>query len=228
MGRVWTAVCALAIGLIATTGASGVLAAPAKASLPTATATAPKRKALPAGGDILARPDPSVLRGQLPNGLPYAVMHNATPAKSLSIRFYVQTGSLDESDAERGMAHFLEHMAFEGGQRFATGEALTKSFLEAGVSLGRDQNAFSRHSGKIWNKVHRFPYIRSLLSNTFNASFGTVLNCAIIQNRAEAGGGVSVCSEASAILANCIINENSVTDSEGAGAGIAETYTPTL
>jgi len=143
MGRVWTAVCALAIGLIATTGASGVLAAPAKASLPTATATAPKRKALPAGGDILARPDPSVLRGQLPNGLPYAVMHNATPAKSLSIRFYVQTGSLDESDAERGMAHFLEHMAFEGGQRFATGEALTKSFLEAGVSLGRDQNAFT-------------------------------------------------------------------------------------
>jgi zinc protease len=143
MGRVWTAVCALAIGLIATTAASGALAAPAKAPPASATTPKPKRKSLPAGGDILARPDPSVLRGQLPNGLRYAVMHNATPAKSLSIRFYVQTGSLDESDSERGMAHFLEHMAFEGGKRFATGEILTTSFLEAGVSLGRDQNAFT-------------------------------------------------------------------------------------
>jgi hypothetical protein len=54
----------------------------------------------------------------------------------------------------------------------------------------------------------------------FNASFGTVQNCVIVQNRAEAGGGVSVFSGASAILTNCIINKNSVTDPEGAGAGV--------
>jgi zinc protease len=139
MGRVWTAV----FGLVALMAAGLAHAtSPAKATLPTPKAVRPAHKIAPTG-DILAKADPSVLRGQLSNGLRYAVMHNATPAKSLSIRFYVQTGSLDESDSERGMAHFLEHMAFEGGKRFATGEALNKSFLEAGVSLGRDQNAFT-------------------------------------------------------------------------------------
>jgi len=54
----------------------------------------------------------------------------------------------------------------------------------------------------------------------FNASSGNVKNCTIVQNRAEAGGGVSVFSESCAILTNCIINENSSTDPEGAGAGV--------
>ena len=53
-----------------------------------------------------------------------------------------------------------------------------------------------------------------------NASSGTMRDCAIVQNRADAGGGVSVFSRSSAILTNCIINENSATDPEGAGAGV--------
>jgi predicted outer membrane repeat protein len=54
----------------------------------------------------------------------------------------------------------------------------------------------------------------------FNASSGTVRNCAIAQNRAEAGGAVMVVSGSSAILKNCFINENSATDIDGAGGGL--------
>jgi hypothetical protein len=54
----------------------------------------------------------------------------------------------------------------------------------------------------------------------FNASSGTVRNCAIVQNRADVGGAVMVVSGSSAFLINCIINKNSATDSEGAGGGL--------
>jgi len=59
-------------------------------------------------------PDPSVRFGNLPNGMRYALMHNALPAEAVSLRLSVAFGSLDETEAERGLAHFIEHMAFNG------------------------------------------------------------------------------------------------------------------
>ena len=52
-------------------------------------------------------PDPDVRQGTLPNGLRYAVMRNATPKGSVSIRFAVLVGSFEENDDERGNAHYL-------------------------------------------------------------------------------------------------------------------------
>jgi zinc protease len=86
------------------------------------------------------RPDPSVRRGVLPNGLRYAVVSNRIPAKGLSIRLHFDVGSYDERDDERGVAHFLEHMAFNGTRHIPEGRIDTV-FGAAGVAFGRDQNA---------------------------------------------------------------------------------------
>ena len=85
-------------------------------------------------------PDPDVRQGTLPNGLRYAVMRNATPKGSVSIRFGVLVGSFEENDDERGLAHFLEHMAFGGSTHFPAG-SLDQTFADMGVGFGRDQNA---------------------------------------------------------------------------------------
>ncbi len=84
--------------------------------------------------------DPSVRRGVLPNGLRYAVVRNATPKGGLSLRLAFDVGSLDETDAERGAAHFVEHMAFRGTRNFPDGQ-LDPIFAPMGVGFGRDQNA---------------------------------------------------------------------------------------
>ena len=58
--------------------------------------------------------DPAVRYGKLPNGLTYYIRHNAEP-KGLA-NFYIaqKVGSVQEEDSQRGLAHFLEHMAFNG------------------------------------------------------------------------------------------------------------------
>jgi zinc protease len=84
--------------------------------------------------------DPSVRRGVLPNGLRYAVMRNASPKGGLSIRLGVDVGAYEEADAERGVAHFVEHMAFNGTRNFAE-DKLVDAFATRGVAFGRDLNA---------------------------------------------------------------------------------------
>jgi len=86
------------------------------------------------------RPDPAVRRGVLPNGLRYAVMRNATPRGGVSLRLAVDAGSLQERDDERGLAHFVEHMAFNGTRHFPE-DGLEGVFAPLGVAFGRDHNA---------------------------------------------------------------------------------------
>lgn len=118
------------LALSAILGPAAALAAPADA--PVATARQPDLNAI--------RPDPEVRRGVLPNGLRYAVMRNATPQGALSIRLGVDVGSFEESDAERGAAHFVEHMVFNGSRNFPEGD-VDRIFQPLGVGFGRDQNA---------------------------------------------------------------------------------------
>jgi zinc protease len=99
----------------------------------------------------LVQPDPHVLLGQLPNGLRYAVSQTAGPPET-AIDFYVGAGSKDETDAERGTAHFLEHMAFSGSKSFPAGTVLPR-FEDIGVALGRDQNAQTGLSGTTFSLV---------------------------------------------------------------------------
>lgn len=91
-----------------------------------------------AASDIKA--DPSVRFGELPNGMRYAVMRNATPAGQTSIRLRIGSGSLEENDAQQGLAHVLEHMAFKGSTHVPQGEMI-KILQRNGLAFGPDTNA---------------------------------------------------------------------------------------
>ncbi|HTI67323.1 MAG TPA: insulinase family protein [Caulobacteraceae bacterium] len=84
--------------------------------------------------------DPGVRFGTLPNGVRYAIMKNATPPKQASIRMRVGTGSLEETDAQQGLAHFLEHMAFNGSKNVPQGEMI-RILERHGLAFGADTNA---------------------------------------------------------------------------------------
>jgi zinc protease len=86
--------------------------------------------------------DPTVKWGRLENGIRYAIMPNHEPKGRASLRFVVRAGSLNESDEQRGLAHFLEHMAFNGSKHFAPG-TLVEFFQRLGMSFGGDTNAFT-------------------------------------------------------------------------------------
>ena len=85
-------------------------------------------------------PDPAVRFGVLPNGMRYAIMRNATPAGQTALRLRVGAGSLEESDAEQGLAHVLEHMAFRGSAHVAADEMI-RILQRKGLAFGPDTNA---------------------------------------------------------------------------------------
>jgi zinc protease len=84
--------------------------------------------------------DPLIRFGRLSNGMRYALMHNATPTGEASFRLRFHVGSLMETDAEQGLAHFLEHMAFNGSTHVPTGE-MVKILERHGLAFGADTNA---------------------------------------------------------------------------------------
>ena len=86
------------------------------------------------------RPDPAARFGQLENGLRYVVLRNAEPKGRASLRLLIHAGSLHEEEDQRGVAHFLEHMAFNGSRNFAPG-TLVEFFQRMGMSFGGDTNA---------------------------------------------------------------------------------------
>ncbi|MBX7248866.1 MAG: insulinase family protein [Caulobacteraceae bacterium] len=85
-------------------------------------------------------PDPALRFGILPNGMKYVLAHNATPPGQTSLRLRVDAGSLMEAEDQRGLAHFLEHMAFNGSTNVPEGE-MVKILERAGLSFGADTNA---------------------------------------------------------------------------------------
>ncbi len=87
--------------------------------------------------------DPSVTFGVLENGVRYAIMPNGQPAKRVDMHLVVQSGSLQEREDQRGLAHFMEHIAFCGSTHFKPGE-LIHHFQRLGMSFGADANA---HTG---------------------------------------------------------------------------------
>lgn len=84
--------------------------------------------------------DPTVRFGQLPNGLRYAIKPNANPAGTVSFRLRIAAGSLHENDNEQGVAHFLEHMAFNGSENYPEGE-MFKALQRLGIQIGSSANA---------------------------------------------------------------------------------------
>ena len=84
--------------------------------------------------------DPKVSIGTLPNGLTYYIRQNAKPENRVELRLVVNAGSILENDDQRGLAHFVEHMAFNGTEHFPKNELV--SYLQSiGVKFGGDLNA---------------------------------------------------------------------------------------
>jgi zinc protease len=84
--------------------------------------------------------DPAVLHGRLPNGLTYFVRANRKPEQRADLWLVVDAGSILEDDDQRGLAHFVEHMAFNGTQRFAKRQ-LVELLESMGMRFGADLNA---------------------------------------------------------------------------------------
>lgn len=84
--------------------------------------------------------DPSVKTGTLENGVRYFLMKNGKPENRIELRLTVQVGSVQETDQELGLAHLVEHLQFEGTERFGPQEII--GFLESnGMKFGNDLNA---------------------------------------------------------------------------------------
>jgi zinc protease len=85
-------------------------------------------------------PDPAARYGTLPNGLRYVVRANQEPKNRASFRLLVEAGAVHEQDDQQGLAHFLEHMAFNGSEHYAPG-TLIEFFQRMGMNFGGDTNA---------------------------------------------------------------------------------------
>jgi zinc protease len=106
---------------------------------PASLSAQPSRWPLPHEGSDIAT-DPAVTWGVLPNGLTYAILPNSEPKDKISLRLLVGVGSLDETDPEQGLAHYLEHLAFNGSEHFPAG-TLIERLQEWGIGFGSDANA---------------------------------------------------------------------------------------
>src|SRR5689334_10208290 len=84
--------------------------------------------------------DPDVLIGTLPNGLRYYVRANPKPAHRAELRLVVKAGSVLEDADQQGLAHFVEHMEFEGTRHFP-GNGVVDFLSSLGLSIGADANA---------------------------------------------------------------------------------------
>lgn len=84
--------------------------------------------------------DPEVATGTLPNGLRYYVRANGRPARRAELRLVVRAGSVLEDDDQRGLAHFVEHMEFEGTRHFPR-QGIVDFLSTLGASIGPDANA---------------------------------------------------------------------------------------
>ncbi len=86
------------------------------------------------------KPDVSVTWGQLDSGMRYAILPHDEPPNRVSLRLYVDAGSMMEEEDQQGLAHFLEHMAFNGTKNFPAGE-MVEYFQRLGMAFGSHTNA---------------------------------------------------------------------------------------
>lgn len=111
--------------------------------------TALAGRAAPAA-DAPLDPDPSLRTGTLPNGVRFLILPNATPKGRVSLRLVVRVGSLEEKESERGFAHFIEHLAFDGTTHFPGG-TLIEAMQRMGIAYGADANAHTFYDCTTYN-----------------------------------------------------------------------------
>ncbi|RWW92317.1 M16 family metallopeptidase [Flavobacterium cerinum] len=93
-------------------------------------------------GDALIPFDPAVKTGKLKNGLTYYIRKNAKPENKVDLRLVINAGSILEDDDQQGLAHFMEHMCFNGTKRFPKNQ-LVDYLQSIGVKFGQHLNAYT-------------------------------------------------------------------------------------
>ena len=112
--------------------------------------------------------DPNVRVGKLDNGLTYYIRHNEWPEQRADFYIAQKVGSMQEEDSQRGLAHFLEHMCFNGTTHFP-GNKL-KTYLESiGVKFGENLNAYTSFDETVYN-----------INNVKTTSEGSLDSCLLI------------------------------------------------
>jgi len=94
--------------------------------------------------------DPAVCIGKLANGMTYYIRHNQEPKERASFYIIQNVGALLENDDQNGLAHFLEHMAFNGTQHFPE-KKIINTLEKHGVSFGRNINAYTNFGETVYN-----------------------------------------------------------------------------
>ncbi len=123
-------------------------------------AQAPQMEALPI--------DPSVRYGVLDNGLTYYVRHNETPKQRAEFHIAQKVGSVLENEDQRGLAHFLEHMAFNGTEHFP-GKNMLNYLEKNGIKFGTDINAYTSFDQTVYR-----------VSNVPTTNEGLVDSCLLV------------------------------------------------
>jgi zinc protease len=91
-----------------------------------------------------------VVHGTLSNGMQYFILHNEWPKDRADFYFVQNVGAILEDDNQNGLAHFLEHMAFNGTEHFK-GKSMINMLAKHGVTFGRDINAYTAHDETVYN-----------------------------------------------------------------------------
>jgi len=140
---------------------------PAAAQKPTATTQQARNGVLPT--------DPNLLTGKLPNGLTYYIRKNSEPKNRATLYLVNKVGSVLEADDQQGLAHFTEHMAFNGTRDFPKND-LVDYLQKSGVKFGADLNAYTSFD----ETVYQLP-VPTDSPKVFHKAFNILANWAAFQ-----------------------------------------------
>ncbi len=145
--------------------------------------------------------DPAVRKGVLDNGMTYYIRHNDKPAGQAEFWIFDNVGALQEEDSQQGLAHFLEHMAFNGTENFP-GKNMINYLESVGVKFGANLNAFTAQEMTCYNMsnvpiaregvvdsallvLHDWAYYIALEADEIDAERGVILNEMRTRNTAD-------------------------------------------
>ncbi len=142
---------ALSLAILLSTTALGATLAPSidRAQAQTASSVKANPPVVFAQDHSDLAPDPAARFGRLPNGMTYVIYKNATPPGTANVWMRIAAGSMMERDSQRGLAHFIEHMAFNGSEHVPENE-MTRILQRDGLAFGADTNAYTSYDETVY------------------------------------------------------------------------------
>jgi len=149
--------------------------------------------------DTLLPKSDRLVEGELKNGFKYTIMKNSKPKNWAELKLFIDIGSLEENETQRGLAHFIEHMAFNGTKHFKKNDII-KYFESIGVNFGSHLNAQTSYEDTTYelslplesdNLEKSFLILKDFASgvsfdeNEFNKERGVILEEARVSNTAS-------------------------------------------